>query len=251
MLSIFWNEYLYRPLFNILIYFYNGIAVQNMGVSVIYLTILLRTALLPFSIASIWNQGFYAKLSHEISKIAATHKNDAILQNQEIREFLKKHRVNPWSKAVVLGVQALTLVLLYQVFMGGIRGNKFNQLYDWVRRPDFVNINFMGFDIGARSLLWPAIVAVFLFVEISWEQRKKKAFLLNTDIVYKYFFPFFVFVTLYFLPMVKSLFILTSLIFSAIVVGGIEVLFKILNKGPVDEDDDDEDGGEGEKDGGD
>ena len=51
--------------------------------------------------------------------------------------------------------------------------------------------------------------------------------------------------------MVKSLFILTSLVFSAIVVGGIEMLFKMLNKGPVDEDDDDEDGGEGERGGGD
>jgi len=118
--------------------------------------------------------------------------------------------------------------------MGGIRGNKFSQLYSWVRRPDFVNVTFLGFDIGSHSLLWPAIVAVFLFVEISWEQRKKKGFLLNADIVYKYFFPFFVFVTLYFLPMAKSLFILTSLIFSVIVVGGVEMLFNMINSAPAE-----------------
>ncbi len=248
MLSFFWNEYFYRPLFNILIYFYNNIAAQNMGVAVIYLTILLRIVLLPFSVMSVWKQGFYAKLTHEISKIATAHKNDQILQNQEIREYLKKHRVNPWSKAVVLGVQALTLILLYQVFMGGIRGNKFNQLYSWVSRPDFVNISFIGFDISARNLLWPAIVAVFLFLEISWEQRSKKVIILNSDIVYKYFFPLFVFITLYFLPMAKSLFILTSLVFSAIVVGGVELLFKMVEKGPAEENDDEED--EEEKEGG-
>lgn len=239
MFSIFWNEYLYRPVFNLLIYFYNELAFQNMGLAVIYLTVLLRIVLLPFSIVSVWKQGFYAKLSHEISKIAAAYKNDPILQNQEIREFLKKHRVNPWSQAVVLGVQAVALILLYQVFMGGIRGNKFNELYNSVRHPDFVNSIFLGFDIGARSIVWPAIVAVFLFVEISLEQRKKAVAILNSDIVYKYFFPLFVFFALYILPMVKSLFILTSLIFSAIVVGGIEMLFKIINNGPKEENDDD------------
>lgn len=240
MISFFWNEYLYRPVFNILIYFYNGIASQNLGVAVIYLTILLRLALLPFSVISVWKQGFYKKLSGEISKIALAHKNDPVLQNQEIREFLKAHRVNPWSKAIVLGVQALTLVLLYQVFLGGIRGNKFSELYSWVRRPDFVNINFLGFDIGAHSLIWPAVVAVFLFVEISFEQRKKGTLVLNPDIVYKYFFPLFVFVTLYILPMVKSLFILTSLVFSAIVVGGIETLFNMINVSLEETEDDEE-----------
>lgn len=240
MLSLLWNEYLYRPVFNILIYFYNGIASQNLGAAVIYLTILLRVVLLPFSIVSVWKQGFYKKLTDEISKIAVTHKNDSVLQNQEIREFLKKHRVNPWSKAIVLGVQALTLILLYQVFLGGIRGNKLNQLYGWVRHPDFVNTSFLGFDLGAHSIIWPVIVAIFLFVEISLEQRKKGQMTLNADIVYKYFFPFFVFIALYILPMVKSLFILTSLVFSAIVVGGIEAFFNLLNTPPAEADDDEE-----------
>lgn len=234
MLSFFWNEYLFRPVFNILIYFYNEFTSYNLGVAVIYLTILLRLILLPFSIISIWKQNFYKKLSKDILKIAQAHKNDTVLQNQEIRDFLKKHRVNPWSKAVVLGVQALTLVLLYQVFLGGIRGEKLHQLYRWVATPDFVNTIFWSFNLGERSLVWPAAVAIFLFVEITLEQRAKKTFLMNADIVYRFCFPFLVFAMLYILPMVKSLFILTSLIFSTIVVGGIEILFNTLNRGPED-----------------
>jgi membrane protein insertase Oxa1/YidC/SpoIIIJ len=232
MLSIVWNEYLFRPVFNILIYFYNEWTVQNLGLAVIYLTILLRLILLPFSIVSVWKQAFYKKLSKEIAQISLAHKNDPILQNQEIREFLKIHRVNPWSKAIVLGVQALALVLLYQVFLGGIRGQKLGQLYSWVRHPDFVNTAFLGFDLGARNFLWAAAVGVFLFVEIGLEHRKKKEFLMNSDLVYKYFFPLFCFVVLYMLPMVKSLFILTSLVFSAIVVSGLQALFNMMGDDP-------------------
>ena len=234
MLSTIWNEYLFRPIFNILIYFYNEVTAQNLGLAVIYLTLLIRLALLPFSFISVWKEGFHKKLSTAISKIALAHKNDSVLQNQEIREFLKKNRVNPWSKAIVLGVQALTLVLLYQVFLGGIRGTKMEYLYDWVERPDFVNAMFLGFDIGERNFVWPLAVAIFLFIEISLEQRKKKKYLLNSDIVYKYFFPLAVFGFLFLLPMVKALFILTSLIFSAIVIGGVRMIFNLIqsNKSP-------------------
>ena len=230
MMSFIWNEYLFKPVFNILIFFYNDATGQSLGLAVIYLTVLLRVILLPFSIISVWKESFHKKLSKQISKIALAYKNDPVLQNQEIREFFKKHRVNPWSKTIVLGVQALTLVLLYQVFLGGIRGTKMDQLYDWVTRPDFVNTMFLGFDIGKHSLVWPAAVAVVLFLEISIEQRKKKTYLLNTDIVYKYFFPLVVFIFLSFLPMVKALFVLTSLIFSAIVVGGAKLLIIRIQK---------------------
>lgn len=240
MFSFFWNEYLYRPVFNVLIYFYNEIANQNMGLAVIYLTILLRIVLLPFSVISIWKQAFYAKLSTDINKIAESFRNDPILQKQEIREYLKTHRVNPWSKAIVLGVQAITLVLLYQVFLGGIRGEKFHVLYSSIERPDFVNTKFLGFDLGAHSLVWAAVVAVMLFLEITWVQRARHHVIMNSDIVYRYMFPLFVFVTLYILPMAKSLFILTSLVFSFIVVGGIEALFNIINKGPTEAVDEEE-----------
>lgn len=225
-----WNTYFFQPVFNILIYFYNETAVQSLGLAVIYLTVLIRLLLLPFSVISVWKKSFHKKLSREIEKIALAYKNDPVLQNQEIREFLKTHRVNPWSKAIVLGVQALALILLYQVFLGGIRGTKMDMLYEWVDRPDFVNTVFFGFELGARNFIWPAIVAVFIYLQVSFDQRKKRAMLLNSDIVYKYFFPLVVFCILYILPMVKSLFLLTSLLFSVIVVGGIEALFNLMDR---------------------
>lgn len=229
MFSLVWNEYLFKPVFNILIFLYNEVSGQNLGFAVIYLTIIIRFVLLPFSIISVWKKAFYKKLTEQIEKIALAYKNDPVLQNQEIREFLKTHRVNPWAKAIVLGVQALTLILLYQVFLGGIKGTKMDEIYDWIERPDFVNTVFLGFELGEKNFIWSAAVAILLFIEISLDQRKKKALLLNSDIVYKYFFPLVVFVVLSLIPMVKSLFILTSLIFSAIVVGGVKSLFNFLS----------------------
>ena len=131
-------------------------------------------------------------------------------------------------------MQALTLILLYQVFLGGIRGEKFHQLYSWVGMPDFVNSVFWGFNLGEHNLWWAAAVGIYLFVEVTIDQRAKKEYLKNADIVYRFFFPLFCFALLYALPMVKSLFILTSLVFSTIVVGGIEMLFNMISKDPAE-----------------
>jgi YidC/Oxa1 family membrane protein insertase len=210
-----WHDFLYAPLLNVLIYLYNGIAGQNLGVAVIFLTIALRIALLPFTVASVRNEEVYEQMNKKVEVIKKAFKNDPVMQRQEIREFLRKNSIHPWAKAIVLGVQVLVLVLLYQVFLGGINYTKLTELYSWVVRPDFVNTGFLGFDIGERrSLLWPALVGIVLYFEIHFEQRKRKSTLLGSDIVYKYFFPFFSFLALYILPIAKSIFILTSLVFS-------------------------------------
>lgn len=212
---LIWNDWLYAPLLNALIYLYNGIAGQNLGVAVIFLTIILRIALLPFTVASVRNEGFYEKLDEQVKKIRRAFKNDPVLQKQEIRDFLHKNRIHPWAKAVVLGVQILVLVLLYQVFLGGINFNKLIELYPWISRPDFVNTNFLGWEIGERyTYFWPAIVAVVLYLEIYFEQRPRHGSLMNSDLVYRYFFPLISFLALYILPIAKSIFILTSLLFS-------------------------------------
>ena len=52
--------------------------------------------------------------------------SDYIKKKEAVRNFLKNSQVNPWSKAVVLGVQVIVLILLYQVFIGGLNAkNKF------------------------------------------------------------------------------------------------------------------------------
>jgi len=51
MLTI-WHDFLYQPVFNFLIWVYNNWTDQNLGWAVVYMTIILRLILLPFSIIS-------------------------------------------------------------------------------------------------------------------------------------------------------------------------------------------------------
>lgn len=214
-----WNDFLYQPLFNFLIWIYNNWTDVNLGWAVVYLTLVLRVVLLPFTLITERNQVRNEALVDEVRAIEKAYAKDPVLKKQEIRRILKKRRVQPWAKVVTIGVQLLVLVLLYQVFLRGITGEKLLKiLYPVVDFPGAINTNFYGFDLGARhDWLWAGAVALFLFLEVYLELQKRKRGLRKGDLVYSLLFPAFVFLFLWWLPMVKSLFILTSMLFSVII----------------------------------
>lgn len=212
-----WHDWLYVPLLNFLMVLYNGPAFNNLGLAVVYLTVCLRLALLPFSIISERNSFKYEKLNEAIKILEKDFKDDPVARKERIREILKERKINPWASVILLSIQALALVLLYQVFMGGMSSEKLSELYLSVTRPDSVNTYFLGLDLSEKNLWASGIVALWLFIQGVKIQRKRKGFLEKGDIVFRYAFPGAVFVLLASLPSVKAVFILTSMLFSFIV----------------------------------
>ena len=218
MLSYFWYTFLYQPLFNALIWIYLNIAERNLGWAVVWLTIFLRIILLPLTIIAERDAARQKNVEEEARHAAKAFKNDAIAQKEEIRKIMKKNMVSPWAKVMSLGFQLLVLVLLYQVFIRGITGERvIKLLYSWIDFPGKINTDFYGFNIGApHDTFWAGITALYLFISIFLSEgfgRKKD----RPKTTFLFIFPIATFLALWFLPMVKSLFILTTMIFSDIV----------------------------------
>lgn len=211
-----WDEFLYKPLFNLLIFLYQYKDVFNLGLAVIYLTIILRLILLPFTFFAQRNKVRYEMLNEEVQKISIDYKHDPEQAKIEARKAMKKYKIRPWAKTVVLGVQGLVLVLLYQVFLGGIY-NKFDDLYAFIPAPDFINLTFLGINLAARNFYLAFFVGLVLFAEIAYDQKKKAHLLKEADVFFRYFFPIISITILALLPAVKSIFILTSIFFTIIV----------------------------------
>ncbi len=232
MIMDLWQEYLYKPVFNGLIWIYNNWTDLNFGWAVVYMTIILRVALLPLTLVSERDHVRNMELAKEIEGLEKQFHNDPIQKKQEIRRIMKRRKVHPWAKILVLGIQAVVLVLLYQVFLRGITGEKVLRiLYPSVEFPGAINTLFFGFELGERyGLLWPGLVALFLFVEVYRDFRRKKNGLGRADLTYFLLFPTFVFVLLWMLPMVKSLFVLSSLVCSLVISGVSQALFRTLKK---------------------
>lgn len=218
MLVYFWMTFLYQPLFNALIWIYLNIAERNMGWAVVWLTIFLRVVLLPLTIISEHDNAKQKEVEDQAIKAAKAFKNDPVAQKEEIRRIMKRHHVSPWAKVLSLGFQVLVFLLLYQVFIRGITGERMIQLlYPWVDFPGKINTDFYGTNIGAsHNVFWAGLVGIYLFLSIyiseSGKPKQDKS-----KLTYLLLFPAFTFAALWFLPMVKSLFILTTMVFSDII----------------------------------
>lgn len=223
----FWHDNLYTPLLNFLFFLYSGPAFNNLGVAIIELTVLLRLALLPFTVLEERNRFRYEKLNRKIEAIERDFKADHVKRSERIRDLLKQHKVSYWSKVFVLFVQAVVLLLLYQVFVGGVKFTSSEALYTWVRVPDELNRTFLGFNLGEKSFLWAAVVAVILFLQIYTVQKQREHLIRRSDVMYLFLFPIFTLVVLMLLPMVKALFILTSMLFSMWVFAMRKAFFKV------------------------
>lgn len=214
MFTEFWQTALYQPIFNFLIWIYNDVTAQNFGWAVVLLTAALRVVLLPLTVIAEMNKQKNTDLEVEVERIIREYKRDPILQKQEIRNVMKKRKVYPWAKFVSLGIQALVFLLLYQVFVHGLSGEKIiKMLYPIIDYPGKINTLFLGFDLAkSHDTLWAGLVSAWLAVEIYFGFKGKNA--RSGDMVYFLAFPIFVFLFLWWLPMVKSLFILSSMLFS-------------------------------------
>ncbi|HRY36930.1 MAG TPA: YidC/Oxa1 family membrane protein insertase [Candidatus Magasanikbacteria bacterium] len=213
----FWFSLLYQPVFNLLVWIYNNLTAGNMGYAVITMTVMLRLLLLPLSIISERDVNRQKKVEMEAFTAARAFKNDPVAQKEEARRIIKLYRVSPWAKVTSLLIQGLVFFLLYQVFVGGMMGDRtVNVLYEGNNLVGKVNIDFYGFNISrTHDWIWPGICALYLFISIFIEEFGRKD-MDKSELYFLFLFPAFVFLFLYSLPMVKSLFILTSMMFSDI-----------------------------------
>lgn len=221
-----WEQVLYAPLLNALFWLYFYAADQNLGLAIVELTVLLRIALLPLSIIAERDAYHYERLAPQLEQINAETLHDPVQKKERIRELLREKRLHPWAKASGLFVQGLVLVLLYRVFVDGVRAH-LGDLYVGMPRTLDVNTLFLGQDIGVRSALWAGAVALFLFLEIFLEQRRAPGDVTRNDLLFAILFPLATFGVLWYLPSVKSLFIMTSMLFSVGIIGLRHILFPV------------------------
>ncbi len=217
MLREFWITVLYAPLLNVLIALYNTIGVGNLGIAVIWLTVIIRCMLLPISFMEERNRDRYNEVARKWKELEKDIPSDLVLRRELFRKYLKEKRVSPWARFASLGLQLLVLVLLYQVFIGGFKAVETLPLYSFVARPEAIVTSFFGlFDIAEHNAYASLVVAAFLFLTIWMEQQERKETLTRSHLYYRIFFPVFTFIALYLLPSVKSVFIMTSMLFTQV-----------------------------------
>lgn len=206
LLSLY-NEFLFRPLFNGLVWFYTALPGQDLGLAIIVLTVLIRIVLTPL----LWKgQGAQRKLGAlqpEIRRIQEETKNNREAQGKALMELYARHKVNPFSGCLIMLVQLPILIALFHVFRRGLDPAELQLLYSFIPNPGSLNAVAFGLVDLSRGNIWlGAIAAVTQYFQIKLSTPKQAADSKKTDfasILQKqslYIFPALILVWSYTLP---------------------------------------------------
>lgn len=153
MITLF-NEVLYRPLYNTLVFLYQYVAFEDLGLAIILLTLIIRFILFPLFYKSFRNQAIIQKLQPEIQKIQHTHKKNREKQAQELMALYRHHKVNPFSGFLMIFIQLPILIALYRLFLNGFSPETFHNLYSFIPAPEHINSSLLGLvDLSSKSML--------------------------------------------------------------------------------------------------
>jgi YidC/Oxa1 family membrane protein insertase len=220
------NFFLYLPLFNGLVLIYNYAPLHDFGLSIIFLTIIIRCILYPLSIKALQSQKALQKLQPQLLQIQKQHKDDKEKQAKETLELYRTEKINPFSGLFLALIQFPILIALYRVFWNGLNPKELSSLYGFVVNPMHINAIFLGIiDLSKPNLVFAVLAGILQFFQTKMllpntkqnkDQKKggDMATMMQKQMVY--FFPFITVVILLRLPSALGLYWMVSGIFSII-----------------------------------
>lgn len=217
---------IYQPFFNILVFFYwvEGKITQgtpDMGIAVIFLTILIRILLLPMSLSGHDSEADRREIAEKLKQLEHQYSADPIAFQKARKQLYASRRKIFAGELVSLTIQVIIFFLLYRIFTTGLEGADVHLLYAFMPKVELpFNLLFLErFDLAHTSVVLNLIQSLCIFA-------------LETLAIYTSPYPpakgevvrlqlimpvvsFFIFM---FLPAGKKLFVITTLLFSMILV---------------------------------
>lgn len=154
MIISLYNLILYKPLLNLLIFFYNVIPGHDIGVVIILLTLLIRALLAPSFHKSLKSQKTMNDLQPKLNEVRQKHKDDKEAQAKAMMDLYKEHKINPLSSCLPLLIQIPILIALYQVFRVALGNHDLVGLYSFIHKPTYISPYFLGLvDLSKSALI--------------------------------------------------------------------------------------------------
>ncbi len=166
MLGSIYYLIFYQPLLNILVFFYNTIAVENFGLAIIFLTIFIRLILYPLFHKSTKHQMLMQKIQPKLEKIQREHKDNKEEQLKKTMALYQEHNINPLSGLLLLLVQLPVLIALYRIFFNPLTPEILKDLYPFIKAPGSLNYSLFGLiNLEKTSIVMVSLAALLQYLQ--------------------------------------------------------------------------------------
>lgn len=160
---------LYQPIFNALVFLYNTIAGQDMGVAIVLLTVVIKIILYPLTAKSIRSQRDLQKIQPKVQEIQKKYKGQRDVMNQELMKLYREEKVNPFSSCLPLLIQLPFFIAVFSVFRNGLTDpESLKMLYPFITNPQTLDHFAFGIDLSQQKNI---LLAVFAGATQFWQGK--------------------------------------------------------------------------------
>ncbi|MDQ5958080.1 MAG: hypothetical protein QG665_428 [Patescibacteria group bacterium] len=165
-MTSFFHTILFQPLYNALVFISAIVPGHSVALSIIILTIIIRTLLLPLYHKSAHTQRKIKEIEPVLKKIKEDYKDNKEEQARKIMELYREHGINPLSSIFLLFIQLPVILALFYVFSKGFQLN-LDILYPFVHSPSQFDNTVFGFmAITDKSYILALLVGITQFFQI-------------------------------------------------------------------------------------
>lgn len=159
------NEILHRPLVNLLVFLYERVTFNDLGLAIILVTLVTRVILFPVFHKTALHQRKQQILQPKLKKIQEETKDNKAAQGKAMMELYKAHGINPFEPFVLILIQLPILIALYQVFQEGFSEKALSSLYSFVPQPEIITSTFLGIDLSERNIAIIVLAALAQYIQ--------------------------------------------------------------------------------------
>lgn len=174
MTEIF-NTLLYQPIFNLLVFLYNTVPGNDIGLAIIALTVIIKLVLYPLSIKSIKSQRALQNLQPKMEALKKKFANQKEKLASEMMKLYREEKVSPFSSCLPLLIQLPFLIAVYKVFRVGLNATSLDLLYPFIQNPGHLNpVSFGLFDLSQPYLILAILTGAVQFWQAKMMITKKQ-----------------------------------------------------------------------------
>ena len=157
---------IYYPLFNLMIFFYNIVPGNDIGIAIILLTLFVRFVLYPMNTKSIKSQKKLQEIQPLMKEIQAKYKDNKEKQAKKLMELYQKHKINPLSGCLPILIQLPILIALYRVFLNGFKDESLAIVYPFIANPGHIDPMFIGLvNLSETNFLLALMAGILQFFQ--------------------------------------------------------------------------------------
>lgn len=164
----------YQPIFNLLIFLYNNVPAQDLGLAIILMTIIVRLIFLPLSKKAIQSQKALQDLQPKIEEVKKKYGDNKEKMGRAMMDLYKENKVNPFASCLPLLIQLPFFIAIVEIFRSGLEPESLDLVYSFISRPDTINTMAFGFlNLSQPNIILAVLAGTAQFFQMKMIMSKK------------------------------------------------------------------------------